>query len=308
MRASPFYLCAYCCCSVIWLIIIILIASSFEYVRYDEMAFARNSVTNKVDTSQVYPTGRHMVGPTISMVVFPRQYQTEDFTGGSALSVFNEEGLDTSIEVTFQYRIREENVINLMETYGTNYEGKLRSVAEATLKNSAFHFTVFHFRNNRTMLVDVFNRNVTRALNELFIELEDHKLQIGRIILPTKMQIKFMDDAVQRQKNDQADFVKSATKVRVDTEKEVARITSNATFVQRAAGANATRIVDEAQAESDRILADAYGNGWVDAMIGLGITNSTDKAEFLRLMGILDNPSQPQLIDKDLDVIIQGGR
>lgn len=308
MRASPFYLCSYCCCTGIWLLLIIMIAVSFEYVHYNEMAFGKNSITNKVDTSDVYPTGRHMVGPTISMVRFPRQYQNEAFTGSDALSIFNEEGMDISVEVSFQYRIKEDQLMSLMTTYGTNYETKLRSVAESTLKNTATFYTINDYLNERNMIAEVFNKNVTSALSDLYIYLESSKLQVGRIILPNTQMNKFMDDAIQRQVNQKNTFQQQAKKIRDQTDREVATIQANATFIENEAAARADRIVQVAQAEADRILANAYGNGWIDAMTGLGIEEQADQAEFLRLVGILDNPSSPQLIDSNLEVIINAGR
>merc|ERR1711862_308581 len=119
---------------------------------------------------------------------------------------------------------------------------------------------------------------------------------------------KFMEDAVVRQNAEKSDFEKAAKEVRDLTERDAEEIGANATRITTVAEAQASRIVEVSQAEADRILAEAYGNGWVSAMQGLEITEQADRAEFLRLMGILDNPSSPQLIQTDLSVTINSGR
>lgn len=308
--SNPLCMCCTCCCGIFWLLIVILIPISFEYVNYNELAFSQNSISNKVDLTEVYEPGRYYVGPSVSMIRFPRQYQTESFAGSSALAVFNSEGQEINVEIHFQYRIRPEQLVNLMETYGTNYVTKVRTIAEATLKNSAIVYSIHEYVRNRTAITEAFNQNITIAMDGIFLDVEPYKLQLGEIQIPSSQVDKFMEDAVIKQNAQQSDFEQQATVVRETTAKEVAEIDANATYVTREAAARADRIIAEANAEAERILAVAYGDGWVEAMQGLGITDEEDQGEFLRLMGILDNPTSPQLIDTSVNTLltINGGR
>jgi len=293
-------MCNYGCCCLLSIFLCIIIPISFQYVQYNEFGFKKNTTTNQVDSDNVIDPGRYSFGPQIRMVTFNRQYQLGGFSEDSALRVFNEEGLEIAVEVFFHYRITEENVQNLMQSYGVNFESKLLSIAESTLKNHAVNYQVREYINNRTTIADTFNHELRQELAEIFIDLEMYKLNLGLITLPQAQQTKLMDDAVVRQNAQKSSFEQQARVVRDETDRDTQAIAANATFINREAAARASRIVEEGQAEANEILAKAYGAGWVEAMDGLGITLQADRAEFLRFMGILDNPGEPQLIDKEL--------
>lgn len=300
----------WCCCSIFWLLMVILLPMSFQYVNYDEMAFARNTIRNKVDTSTVYYPGRYLLGPSVNMVTFPKVFRTLHFnmTDQTQLRLFNKEGMEINVEVHLEYSIEKAQIKQLMTTYGVDYVNKIRSVTESTLKNSGVGFSIVEFVNNRTQVSEVFNINAKEALAEIFINLDLYKLQLGRIILPEAQQQKFMEDAVVRQNAQRSGFEQQARLIRDETDRDVAEINANATFIEREAAANASKIREVDRAEADEIIAQAYGLGWNDIMgaSGLNIADN-DKAEFLRLMGIIDNPGSPHLIDKDLEVIVNQG-
>jgi len=280
-----------------------LICTAFEYVHYNELAFAKNNLSNKVDTTKVYKNGRYHVGPSVDMVRFQRTYQKIDFSGRTALEVFNAEGLSLRLDASFYFKIQEKNLAKMFSAYGQKIISKAQAIAEATLKNSAVTFTIEQYLKNRPMISAQFNRNMTKAMATVYLDVEEHKFQLRHISFPDQIRDKYLDAAVVLQREKQYQFEQEAKLIRDNTLQLTKATNANTTVIKRQANATSERIIAVAKANADQLVSTARGKGIAIALSNLTVTDPTDRKMFIKLMAILDNPST-KIIDSNINILM----
>ena len=97
--------CGIGCGFIIFLTLMIMLITSFNYVEYDEYAFKKSTTTNTVDQSEVYDNVRYLWGFNHVKVVFPKLLQRQELN----LSVANEEG-SVNVAVSFWYRLPKDDL------------------------------------------------------------------------------------------------------------------------------------------------------------------------------------------------------
>jgi len=280
-----------------------LISTAFEYVHYNELAFKKNTLTNTVDTTKVYTSGRYHVGPSVDMVRFQRTYQKVDFSGDNALQVFNSEGLSVELDASFYFKIQKESLKQMFSSYGTNILSKALAISESALKNSAIGFTIEQFLKNRAVITQTFNQNITDAMNSIFLKVDDHKFQLRKITFPDQIRYKYLDAAIVLQREKQYQFEQQAKLIRDTTIKMVNSTNANTTVVTREAEAKSSRIVAVAKANADELVSTARGKGIAIALSNLTVTDPADRKMFIKLMAMLDNPST-KLVDSNINILL----
>ena len=312
-----------CCVGIPLLIGMILIICSFQYVEYYQYAFKRNTLSNTVDTDTIYENGRYMFGPSVNMIYFERNYHKVEFSGDSALSVANDDGTAFYIAVTFFYRVQKENLTHLYNKFGTEYDSKVFSLSQSTLKNTAIIFSIDDYLGERETIALAMKRNITETLNNIWIDVDE--LQLHEVLFPDVVKNKYLDAAVQIQTNAKLEYEQDATLIRQETARLVEVVNANKTIVQAEAEAdynkvtelasvNATQLTETAnaqalllteiaEAEASRLKSQARGVYMSDVITNLTITNSTTRHTFIKLMAILDNENT-KIIDTDSSIII----
>jgi len=280
-----------------------LICTSFEYVNYNEVAFKKNTLSNKVDTKKVYRNGRYHVGPSADMVRFERTYQKVEFSGDKALQVFNSEGLNVELDTSFYWRIQENNLAKMFSAYGLHIRSKALAIAESTLKNSAIGFTIEQFLKDRGIITQTFNKNITNAMGSIYLDVEEDMLQLRKISFPIQITTKYLDAAIVLQKEKQFQFEQQAKLIRDTTTKLVKATDANTTVITREAKAKSTRIVAVAKANSEELVSTARGKGIAIALSNLTVTDPADRKMFIKLMAILDNPST-KIVDSNINILM----
>merc|ERR1719461_2256437 len=97
-------------------------------------------------------------------------------------------------------------------------------------------------------------------------------------------------------------FEQNASLIREDTQKTVGEFEANTTIILRTAEAEKEASIETAQAKYDEIITEARGDGLDLVIDGVGI-ETQDKAKFLKLMAILDNPNAT-IVEMDGSAII----
>jgi regulator of protease activity HflC (stomatin/prohibitin superfamily) len=295
--------CFMCCCVLFFSIGIPLITTSFEYVQYNQLAFPKNTLTNKVDQSEVFTNGRYFLGPNVDLVTFKSTYQKIEFAGDNALQVFNSEGLSVELDASFYFKIQAGNLQKMFTAYGTNIITKALDIAESTLKNNAVTFTIEQYLKNRAIIAQTFNRNLTKAMSSIYLDVEDHKFQMRQITFPEQIRTKYLDAAVVLQREKQYQFEQEAKLIRDNTDKMTKSTKANTTVITREAEAKSARIVAVAKAHADQLVSTARGKGIAIALSNLTISDPADRKMFIKLMAILDNPST-KIVDSNINILM----
>ena len=285
---------------IVVFLIFIFVISSFQTIEYNEYAFKKNEITNRVNTEKVYSNGRHFWGWFTSAIFFPRDYQQVILNN---LAVADKEQKSFRIDISVWYRHNITLLPTLYDNFGTRYEETIKSKIESTVKNIIPEFSIQEFMTNRDEIANYINGNVTQELIDIHIQVDASKFKLRVIYFEESTEDKFLKIAIQKQENERKLYEQEAQLIRTNTTKQVNEIDSEGNLVLREAAAEASQIVNFANAEYDEITNNAKSNSIGELLLRLNITESSNIKEFLRLISILDNPNI-RILDIDSENII----
>lgn len=300
-------------CIVVGLIIILPIASLCD-LEYYEIGFAHNKASGKVDTSKVYQSGRYMLGPMVTFKVFRSDMHYEYLSG---VTIFNKEKLEVEFSCSFLYKLRQEHLKNLHDTYNLEYRPIVRSAALATLKGAATKYSVDDYRMERqkvklglakelskvlggdccrancTICYDGCETDFTKCTRlGYYVELKHFHLHLVTI---TKDQEKrFLQQVVEQEKEDTEFHTQNEKIARIETEHARQKIVNQAKEISEQAVAQSEFIMVNATIEAKRIKSDAANNGLKQLYTSLDITNTDDKKK-LDYVRTLTNSKQANI-------------
>jgi len=251
---------------VLLLLLIILLPLSFHNVEYHEVAFFKRRSTGTIDRDTVYTVGRHCIGPDGSFVKFPASEQTVEFSGMSVwtkterLSDTNvgAAGTAISLDVTFQYRLRPDELSDLYSAVALQYESFVRNLATTAIKNISTSFTADEFVKSRRTIQDALQLGVDTALEAAHADCET--LQLRKIEFPPTFVERMLAAAVQIQTNQAEESLQQSAIIRSTTELGVKKIENDASVVSNTAEAQANLVKIEAKArvQTEQNLAEKY--------------------------------------------------
>eukprot|EP01084_Bolivina_argentea_P045126 83060_1 len=290
------------CGVVVFIVLVILLITSFVYVEYDEYAFKKSTVTNRVDQSQAYGAGRYVWGFEHTKIVFPALYQLVELN----LSVSNEDGVSLGLEISFWYKFRQNELSKTYQKYGLNYATQISSIARGVVRNTAGVFDVNQFISQRSEITAVMAKNLSNALSQqVFIDVPEYAVQMNSVKFSESILSKHLLSAIRLEENEKKEYEQKAQLTRQETEKLVQQYNANTTIITRTAEAGKLAKIESARAKYEEIIGKARGVGIGTAIRGLGMDkyNETVSDTFVQLMSILDN-NQTQIVNLDSNAII----
>ena len=297
---TSFLTCGLCLSGIIFIVGISIFSASFYYVEYNEYVFKKYKLSNKVYIDKVYENGRYIWGPSHDLIIFPRNYQRINF---EKLSVADKNQKALELDISIYYRINKSQLKNLYDRFGTAFESTIISKTQSIIKNTAPMYLIEDFLENREIIRQSMNKNVTEGLETIWIDLEDYKLQLKKVTLQETTTNKFLDIAVTSQENEQAEFSKEAEEIRAETERQVEEINTNTTIITNQAIAEADKIVAVAQSKSNLIISTARGEGIAKIIANFSL-DAVHRNKFIKYMSLIDNVNDIKLIDTDNSLII----
>ena len=189
--------------------------------------------------------------------------------------------------------------------YGKAYEDRLTSLARAAVRNSAVEFAVDQFLTNRSLVRDRIAENISFALSDMNIDCPTHTVQLNDITFSDEILASHLSSAVRLEENLKKGYEQTAEEIRAETQKLVGAFEANTTIISRTAEALKDSSIETAEAKYDEIITQARGDGLNLVIEGVGI-EAKDKAQFLKLMAILDNPNAT-IVELDSAAIINLG-
>jgi len=264
-----------------------LLASSFQYVEWDQWALKKSNTNNAVDYTTVYDSGRYCWGPGYSAVTFPKTVTTVYFQDGyeGSLSIFSDGGYQIQIDLTFQYTLTKDKIPQMFLNFGSTYGDQVVSVALSTLKNVAPTFTSAEYYQNRSLISDTFFTALQQGLaQDALVSLIS--LQVGHVYLDQELINKLLAIQVQMQSNLAAVYAQQATIIRKETNTLSQAIIANGTRIYNSTQSEANLIVSIANSDSFRIVEDARRESLQSLFERLGFTNSTQKLAYIYSTGL----------------------
>jgi len=172
-----------CCCLLLTILAIILIACSLERIESTEMGIAYNAPQAILD-DEVKEEGLHGKPPFGYFIKWPRTHQTLD----QEIRGLSADGVIVTLQVAFQYKVIEKMIPTVTANYRDFefYAEVMQLKSRSGIRNAAMKFTAQQFQTQRAnvqslMFEDVKNRLVAGEMHALVLD-----LQITSILRPAK--------------------------------------------------------------------------------------------------------------------------
>jgi len=265
------------------LLIVILVPLSYNYIEYNEIALKQyrfGAVSN-----DVYMNGRYYTPLTYKFVRFPSTFVNVELSS----SVFTSSGFQIIINYTFYYKLLPSKLYDLYNTYSNNYDNRIQSIAKTAVRNALPIFSVNDYFTNRSYIENYVALNVSQQVENIGVYCSPDYFKIISVTLPATLITSSLETAVTLQNNQQQLYYKTLQETYAMTDTMVSYINNNASMILLTAQNNATQIVQNSIAESNKILEYANSNGLNYTFTLLGINTLSDKLNFIKLVNLQNN-------------------
>lgn len=288
--------------TVVVVLFVILIATSFSYLDYYEYGFKRQKSTGSVDKSEVYSVGRYFVGPDVEFKVFPADLH---FISIENAKIFTSDKLEVQITATMQYIIRKDELISLHDAYDLDYDDVMQSSALDALKGAVTIYDTRELISNRaniekTLFKAVRERLGGRCCNSYCgrtnplcssclttcsstdkgINVEVKYFQLGTIKIPSDVQNRFMQALTLQEQAAEEILKQDAVIIRKETSQKVQVIKNAAVEIFQNATAQAALITSVSQANYTAALETARSEGLKSVFTTMGFSQQNHKNSF----------------------------
>ncbi|EGD82928.1 hypothetical protein PTSG_03561 [Salpingoeca rosetta] len=202
-----------------------ILFSSSQTVAFDEVAVL---IDNSGNVDRAVGPGRYFAGPAGRAIKFPRFDRTIEYTSGNgdAINVRVQDGQIILLDLSFQFHIPQEYLVDIYRIHKTGFESTLRGLARGILRDVAASYPSETFYQNRTQVEAEMRARMEQEGRERFIEITG--FQIRNVILPSQLNQRLIDveiskqDARLRQEElalDRINAEAAATQLRLSTER-----------------------------------------------------------------------------------------
>lgn len=291
------------CACILLVPAIIMFACSWDSLEFTEFGLDYNGIQKTV-SSDVYASGRFLLGLGHHFIVFPETLQTIDFSGSSvtsgSLSSRTSDGLLVTLDISFQYKLIPLEIYTLYTEYATDYEEVYIRAARDILTDGASNFTAYQFFKDRTTIGTHFEQE----LNDFFsssLHATIEFFQLRDVDLPDSFEAAIQDAEVARQSIEKAEYAKQTAQVAANTRVLQAEFSANVTLLEANAKAVAVMLNNAAEVKSfnlsQTMAATAYAA--LTAKVGMDTPQLLDymKVKAIeahdsdKLIVALDNPA-----------------
>jgi regulator of protease activity HflC (stomatin/prohibitin superfamily) len=208
------YICIGTCIAISLVVILLLISmDSIEPLQY---GITYNKVTKSIGT-EVYDSGRYLIGPTNSFFEYPANLVTIEFSDqptstSEPLQSRTGEGLGLSLHVAFQFQVIKEDIPKLYNLANINYFGTYVRIARDIILKIAGMYNAADYWNQRQKIGDHMLDALDKELTKAFARCVT--LQILKIDLPDSYENSIVSTQVEVQKTNMRKFEQQAELIR----------------------------------------------------------------------------------------------
>ncbi|CAH6421358.1 SPFH/Band 7/PHB domain protein [uncultured virus] len=133
------------------LLTVVLIPVSIVVIENDEMALVYHNISKEFDRGQTpLEQGRYALQPGQHVFRFKRVYVLHQLTGEDhAVQCVSADGLNLRLDITFQYRLQKDHLVDMFLEFGRGYEPVIVLRARAAILDSCGEWTATDFYYNR---------------------------------------------------------------------------------------------------------------------------------------------------------------
>ncbi|MHA2362816.1 MAG: prohibitin family protein [Candidatus Hodarchaeales archaeon] len=270
---------------------------SFQPLEYTKYGIAYNSINNQIDKSKVYESGLYFL-PAHRFIKFPKTLQIIEFSAdpgadSGVMKSRTSDGLAVTLEISFQYQLIKEEIIDLYTEFGTDYKETFIRIGRDVVRDIAGEYTAIEFFSNRTFIGDQMHQQLDNDIREVHAIIPF--FQLRNVDLPDAFENSIEQAEVARQDIQRATFEQQAAYIRAQTLILEAQAQANITLIDASAGAEAFLIQIDAQAKALNITLTQEALSYYALSQQLGF-NSTELLAYLWIQAILEHDSSLLII------------
>jgi len=135
------------------------------------MALVYHTVSREFKRDQTpLQQGRYALQPGQKLFKFKRTFLLKELEGDDGVDCVSSDGLAIRLDVTFQYRIRLDSLVEMFLLLGEDYENVIFLQAVAAIRDSCGNFGSNEFYYSRQQVQDDMNLRVDAKLDEVFCD------------------------------------------------------------------------------------------------------------------------------------------
>lgn len=202
-------------CIVISLTMILILVSldSLEPLQY---GITLNKITKTIGT-EVYESGRYLIGPFNSFLVYPANLVTIEFSDARTatadpLQTRTAEGLGLTLYVSFQYEVNKTEIPKLYNMANINYHSTFIRISRDIILKVAGSYNATNYWTDRGLIGEKMKIALDNELKMAFARCRF--LQLLRIDLPKSYEDSIVATQVEVQKTNMRKFEQTAELIR----------------------------------------------------------------------------------------------
>lgn len=149
----------------------ILIGIAVKKVENDEVALVYNTISKSFDYNQTpLQQGRYFLPIGTKLFKFKRTFQLKSLEGNDSVDCVTRDGLEVNLEVTFQYRIKQDKLTSLFLLTGEDFENLIELQTLAAIRDTCGKWTSSDFYYQRQQVQDDIGQSVDTNLNTIYCD------------------------------------------------------------------------------------------------------------------------------------------
>eukprot|EP00929_Paragymnodinium_shiwhaense_P029127 TRINITY_DN16765_c0_g1_i1.p1 TRINITY_DN16765_c0_g1~~TRINITY_DN16765_c0_g1_i1.p1 ORF type:complete len:299 (+),score=74.83 TRINITY_DN16765_c0_g1_i1:105-1001(+) len=277
--------------------LVVIFFLSFDTLEYQEIGLNYSWISETVE-DKPFTSGRYYLGLGNHFIKFPKMVVTISFvdddggqaTQGPALQSRTKDGLNVRLEVSFQYRLKLNDLYKLYSTLGPKYEQTFVRMAIEQLTTAATLHPAHFFFTNRTSI----SQEMKSMLDDHFQKhafAEVPFFQLRTVHLPQEFEDAIKDTQVKQQEIQIAMLEQKTNKVSYETTVLQAEQAVKVMRNQAEAEAKAIMAQNEAYCTQYKVTQDLQSEALRKLMQSAG-WDSKQLLEYLRIRAVRDHPAE----------------
>jgi len=233
-------------CAIV--LFVTLLAVSIKVIQNDELGIRYHTITKIMHEDKVYQEGRYTLQPGETFFIFKRRYVTISLNDVLCLT---QDGLQADLDVTFQYRLIQDQLVSFFKLYGDDYENIISLLAQTAIRDTCGKWGSDGFYYAREEV----QQEMASRMNDSFtsIHVEAGFLQLSNVDLPTDFQT--IVRSVQEAKQDSEQAVNERDEQLTIAQTDVLQAIQTASIINVNSTAQAYGIETQANAQAEVIAA-----------------------------------------------------
>mmetsp|Transcript_103496 Transcript_103496/g.183859 ORF Transcript_103496/g.183859 Transcript_103496/m.183859 type:complete len:310 (-) Transcript_103496:77-1006(-) len=298
------------------LVFFALCAASLVFVIYSawgvlepwEIGLDYNRITQSIG-DEAWGTGRHWIGIGHTFVKFPSTVVTVQFTHDSRdllsgpLRSRTSDGLEVSLELSFQYQLNDKQLYQMYTTFGPDYHELFVRMGMDLLTVAATKHVARAFFVNRTMIGNMMEQTVKTHFREhAFVDVP--LFQFQAVSLPTDFESAIKETQVAEQKIKRMEAQQQMRIVEYETEVIQAQRYVQVRKQEGTAFAESIKLANDANVMSlnaSQILAASAFQQVLELFKG----DTAQMLKYMKVRAMRDHPSQNSILGIKDDIDLQ---